>query len=60
MLRDDLIVRDLPTVRRAALVEAIAARQRELAEAAFELGPRLHAEKPKRFRKQMRRGWQRS
>ena len=60
VLRDDLIVRDLPTVRRAALVEAISARQRELAEAAFELAPRLYAEKPKRFRKQMRRGWRRS
>ncbi len=57
VLRDDLLVRDLPTVKRGALVDAIAQRQEELASVAFELGDRLYEEKPKRFRKQMRRGW---
>ncbi len=57
VVRDDLLVRDLPTVRRAALVEAIARRQDELAESAFDLGDRLYRDKPKRFRKKMRRGW---
>jgi CHAD domain-containing protein len=57
VLRDDLLVRDLPTVKRAALVAAIAQRQGELAGTAFELGERLYSEKPKRFRKKMRRGW---
>jgi CHAD domain-containing protein len=57
VLRDDLVVRDLPTVRRAALVDAIALRQEELAETAFDLGDRLYRDKPKRFRKKMHRGW---
>ena len=60
VLRDDLLVRDLPTVRRADLVEAIAQRQEELAETAFDLGGRLYREKPKRFRKKMHRGWRAS
>lgn len=57
VLRDDLLVRELPTVRRAALVAAIGQRQEELANTAFDLGDRLYQEKPKRFRKKMRRGW---
>jgi CHAD domain-containing protein len=57
VLRDDLLVRDLPTVRRADLVAAIAQRQEELANGALDLGNRLYLEKPKRFRKKMRRGW---
>ncbi len=57
VLRDDLLVRDLPTVRRAALAAAIGQRQEELANAAFDLGDQLYREKPKRFGKKMRRGW---
>ncbi len=57
VLRDDLLLRDLPTVSRAPLVAAIAQRQRELEEEAFDLGDRLYVEKPKRFRKKMRRAW---
>jgi CHAD domain-containing protein len=59
VLRDDLLARDLQTVtvRRAALVAPIAQRQEELASAALDLGNRLYLEKPKRFRKKMRRGW---
>ena len=57
VLRDDLLVRELPTVSRAPLVAAIAQRQRELEEEAFDLGDRLYVEKPKRFHKMMRRAW---
>jgi CHAD domain-containing protein len=59
VLRDDLLVRDLPTVRRMTLVTAIEDRQQELATTAFALGERAYADKPKRFRKQMRSGWRR-
>lgn len=58
LLRDDLVVRDLPTVDRPAVVAAIAARQDELTAIALDLGERLYAEKPKVFRKEMRRGWE--
>lgn len=57
VLRDDLLRRDLPLLERPALVAAIAARQEELAATAFDLGERLYAEKPKAFRRRMRRGW---
>ena len=57
VLRDDLLLRELPTVSRAPLVAAIEQRQRELEEEAFDLGDRLYVEKPKRFRKMMRRAW---
>lgn len=57
VLRDDLLRRDLPLAERPALVAAIAARQEELAGAAFELGERLYARKPKAFHRKMRRGW---
>lgn len=57
LLRADLLRRELPTVRRPQLVEAIGTRQEELAARAFELGGRLYELKPKAFRRKMRRGW---
>lgn len=57
VLRDDLLLRELPTVKRAALVAAIADRQEELLAEALPLGERLYDRKPKRFRKKMRAGW---
>ena len=57
VLRDDLLRRDLPLAERPALVAAIAERQEELADIAFDLGERLYAKKPKAFRRKMRRGW---
>lgn len=57
VLRDDLLFRDLPTVKRGALVAAMSDRQEELVAEALPLGERLYAEKPKRFRKKMRTGW---
>jgi CHAD domain-containing protein len=57
VLRDDLVVRELPTVARSKLVAAISTRQEELAAQAFKLGEALYAEKPKRFRKQLRAAW---
>ena len=58
VLRDDLLLREMPTVSRAPLVAAITAqRQRELEKKAFDLGDRLYVEKPKRFHKMMRRAW---
>jgi len=57
VLRDDLLLRELPTVKRAALVGAIADRQEELLAEALPLGERLYDRKPKRFRKKMRSGW---
>jgi CHAD domain-containing protein len=57
LLRDDLLRRDLPGVRRPTVVAAIAARQEELAAAAFDLGEDLYARKPKAFRRKLRRGW---
>ncbi|MET0304944.1 MAG: CHAD domain-containing protein [Solirubrobacterales bacterium] len=57
VLRDDLLRRELPLAERPALVAAIAERQAELAGAAFDLGERLYAKKPKAFRRRMRRGW---
>lgn len=56
-LRDDLLLRDLPLAQRPALVAAIAERQQELGSAAFDLGKRLYARKPKAFRRKMRGGW---
>jgi CHAD domain-containing protein len=57
VLRDDLLLRDLPTAQRPALVATIAERQDALAATAFDLGGRLYARKPKAFRRKMRRGW---
>lgn len=59
VLRDDLLRRDLALADRPALVAAIGARQDELAGAAFELGERVYAKKPKAFRRKMHRGWKR-
>lgn len=57
VLRDDLLFRELPTVKRAALVTAIADRQEELVAESLSLGERLYAKKPKRFAKKLRKGW---
>jgi len=57
VLRADLLGRELPTVPRPALVDAIAARQQELAATAFDLGKQLYEIKPKAFRRKMKRGW---
>lgn len=57
VLRDDLLDRDLPSARRAALVAAIGKRQEELVTAALDLSQQLYSEKPKRFDREMRRGW---
>jgi CHAD domain-containing protein len=59
VLRQDLFDRELPTAMRPTLVEAIVVRQDELAAAAFELGETLYAQKPKAFRRAMRKGWKR-
>lgn len=60
VLRQDLFERELPTAARPSLVEAIAARQDELAAEALELGEGLYEEKPKAFRRAMRGGWKES
>ena len=57
VLRADLLRRELSSVPRPALVEAIAARQEELAATALELGEQLYEMKPKAFLRQMKRGW---
>lgn len=57
LLRDDLLRRELPAIRRPTVVAAIAARQEELAATAFDLGADLYARKPKSFRRKLRRGW---
>jgi adenylate cyclase len=59
VLRDDLLVRELPAVDRPAVIAAIAERQAELAATAFDLGGRLYSRKPRAFRKRMHRGWKR-
>jgi CHAD domain-containing protein len=56
-LREDLRARDLPRVPAPALEAAIAARRAELATAAFDLGEKLYARKPKAFVGEMRAGW---
>lgn len=57
VLREDLRERGLPSVPAPALEAAIAARQAELAVAAFDLGEKLYARKPKAFLRELRRGW---
>jgi CHAD domain-containing protein len=59
VLREDLRERDLPSVPAPALEAAIAARQAELAVAAFDLGEKLYARRPSSFLREMRRGWKR-
>jgi CHAD domain-containing protein len=60
MLREDLAGRSFSAEDSGALAGAIAERQGELCEAAFELGRRLYAEKPTAFRSRLRaylRAW---
>jgi CHAD domain-containing protein len=57
VLRADLTARSLPAEATEALAEAIDGRQGELADAAFELGRRLYAEKPKAFCRRLRVYW---
>jgi CHAD domain-containing protein len=59
VLRQDLFVRELPTPRRPALVEAIEQRQAELAAAALAQGRTLYARRPRAFTRKLRRGWNR-
>ncbi len=57
VLREDLRERNLGGDETAALEAAIGRRQEELAAAAFPLGRRLYAERPKGFSRRMRRYW---
>jgi CHAD domain-containing protein len=57
VLRADLLDRALPPAARPVLVAAIEQRQEELAAAAFEQGETLYAQRPKAFRRGLRRGW---
>jgi CHAD domain-containing protein len=57
VLRADLTARSLPTDTAEAFAEAIDRRQGELADAAFKLGRRLYAEKPKTFCRRLRAYW---
>lgn len=58
VLRDDLLRREPPAASRTALAAAIAERQEELVAAAFDLGRRLYAIKPKDLRRELRGGWE--
>jgi CHAD domain-containing protein len=57
VLREDLTERSLDGERAAPLRAAITARQDELVAAAIDLGRRLYAEKPKAFRRRIRKYW---
>lgn len=57
VLREDLGERNLGEGETVALEAAIGRRQEALAEAAFTLGRRLYAERPKDFSRRMRRYW---
>lgn len=57
VLREDLENRQLGAETTDALAAAIATRQEELADEAFALGHRLYAERPKEFRRRLRRCW---
>ncbi len=57
VLRGDLASRSFAGEDSEALAAAIATRESELANAAFELGHRLYAEKPKAFRARLRAYW---
>lgn len=59
LLREDLCARDLPSVPAPAIEAAIAARQAELAVAAFDLGEKLYARRPRAFLRELRSGWKR-
>ncbi len=58
LLREDLRERNLGEEETAALEAAIDRRQEELAAAAFPLGRRLYAERPKAFSRRLRRYWE--
>jgi len=63
VLREDLAGRHFSAEDSEAFAAAIVGREDELAEAAFELGHRLYAEKPKAFRERLRaylRTWRQS
>jgi len=57
VLREDLAERRLGEAETRALEAAIDRREAELAGAAFEIGRRLYAEKPKAFRRRLRAYW---
>jgi CHAD domain-containing protein len=57
VLREDLESRSFAGEDLEALAAAIATREGELAAAAFELGSRLYAERPKAFRRRLRAYW---
>lgn len=57
VLREDLRVRRLGEGESRALEAAIDAREAELAAAAFDLGARLYAERPRAFVRRLRRYW---
>lgn len=58
VLREDLHQRRLGDGETAALEAAIELRQQELGDAAFDLGHRLYAERPKDFARRLRRYWE--
>ena len=58
VLRQDLRARNLGEAESAALETAIDRRQEELAAAAFSLGLRLYAERPKEFSRRLRQYWE--
>ena len=58
LLREDLHERRLGEEETRALAAAISERQQQLAVAAFDLGHRLYAERPKAFEHRLRRYWQ--
>jgi CHAD domain-containing protein len=58
VLREDLGSRSFAGEDLEGLADAIATRERELAAAAFELGRRLYAERPKAFGTRVRAYWQ--
>lgn len=58
LLREDLHERNLGEAEAPALEAAIGRRQEELAAAAFPLGRRLYAERPKAFSRRLRRYWE--
>jgi CHAD domain-containing protein len=57
VLHEDLPARELPPGARPPVVEAIEERQQELVAAAFAQGEALYANRPKAFRRKLRKGW---
>lgn len=58
VLSEDLASRDIEEEPRKELQAVIDRRQKELAKAAFDLGERIYAEKPKAFDRRMRGYWE--